>query len=65
MPVKISKSAAKKIAAFMRDFLFRRSLANLTCCKIDTFKMNKKPFAPQTTNSKKNSFYPENVKSYA
>lgn len=44
MPVKISKSAAKKIAAFMRDFLFRRSLANLTCCKIDTFKMSKKDF---------------------
>ena len=65
MPVKISKSAAKKIAAFMRDFLFRRSLANLTCCKIDTFKMNKKLFALQTTNSGKNSFYPKNVKSYA
>ena len=44
MPVKISKSAAKKIAAFMRDFRFRRSLANLTCCKIDTFKMSKKDF---------------------
>lgn len=65
MPVKISKSAVKKITAFMRDFRFRRSLANLTCCKIDTFKMSKKLFAFQTTNSEKNSFYPKNVKYYA